>query len=132
MERGSGKKKSILSVGPWGGNGGASWDDGIYDGVRAFTLVWSNEMLEYDKNGKPVFAEKHGGGGGYKTVEIKLQYPEEFLVSVSGHYSVFNGSQVIRSLSFKSNRRNFGPFGVEEGTPFYILHGRRKYRGFQW
>lgn len=51
-------------------------------------------------------------------MQIKLQYPEEFLVSVSGHYSVFNGSQVIRSLSFKTNRRSFGPFGVEEGTPF--------------
>lgn len=25
---------------------------------------------------------------------------------------------MIRSLTFKSNRRIFGPFGVEEGTPF--------------
>ncbi|KAG6665174.1 jacalin-related lectin 19-like [Carya illinoinensis] len=120
--RGSGKKKSILSLGPWGGNGGASWDDGIYDGVREITLFYGlcidSIRVVYDKNGTPVFAEKHGGGGGYKTVEIKLQCPEEFLVSVSGHYSVFNGGQVIRSLSFKSNKRNFGPFGVEEGTPF--------------
>ncbi|XP_018843317.1 jacalin-related lectin 19-like isoform X2 [Juglans regia] len=128
LESGSGKKKSILSLGPWGGNGGASWDDGIYHGVREITLVYAlcidSIRVLYDKNGKPVLAEKHGGGGGYKTAEIKLQYPEEFLVSVSGHYSEFNGSQVIRSLSFKSNRRNFGPFGVEEGTPFTSsIHG---------
>lgn len=25
---------------------------------------------------------------------------------------------MIRSLTFKSNKRTFGPFGVEEGTPF--------------
>lgn len=25
---------------------------------------------------------------------------------------------MIRSLTFKSNRRTFGPYGVEEGTPF--------------
>ncbi|XP_041000810.1 jacalin-related lectin 19-like isoform X3 [Juglans microcarpa x Juglans regia] len=121
-ERGSGKKKRILSQGPWGGNGGASWDDGIYDGVREITLVYAlcinSIRVVYDKNGKPVLAEKHGGRGDYLKAEIKLQYPEEFLVRVSGHYSEFNGSQVIRSLSFESNRRNFGPFGVEEGTPF--------------
>lgn len=53
-------------------------------------------------------------------IQIKLQYPEEFLVSVSGHYSpvVHGGSPVIRSLTFKSNRRMYGPYGVEEGMPF--------------
>ena len=39
---------------------------------------------------------------------------------MSGHYCpvVFGGSPVIRSLTLKSNRRKFGPYGVEEGTPF--------------
>ena len=52
--------------------------------------------------------------------QIKLQYPDEYLVSVSGHYCpvVYGGTPVIRSLTFKSNRRTFGPYGVEEGTPF--------------
>lgn len=51
-----------------------------------------------------------------------MQYPEEFLSSVSGHYCpvVYGGSPVIRSLTFKSNKRTFGPFGVEEGTPFTL------------
>lgn len=40
-------------------------------------------------------------------------------MSVNGHYCpvVYGGSPVIRSLKFESNRRTFGPFGVEEGTP---------------
>jgi hypothetical protein len=52
--------------------------------------------------------------------QIKLQYPGEYLISVSGYYYpvVRGGSPVIRSLAFKSNRRTFGPYGVEEGTPF--------------
>jgi len=39
---------------------------------------------------------------------------------VSGHYYpvVRGGTPVIRSLTFKSNQRTFGPYGVEEGTPF--------------
>ena len=55
--------------------------------------------------------------------QIKLQFPEEVLISVSGHYCpvVYGGSPVIRSLTFKSNQRTYGPFGVEEGTPFNFL-----------
>ncbi|KAK9282054.1 hypothetical protein L1049_004966 [Liquidambar formosana] len=119
----SGKRKSIV-VGPWGGNGGSSWDDGSYNAVREITIVYDRCIdsirVVYDKNGKPVTAEKHGGVGGGRTAEIKLQYPEEFVVSVSGHYCpvVHGGTPVIRSLTFKSNQRTFGPFGVEEGTPF--------------
>ncbi|KAK2654371.1 hypothetical protein Ddye_014227 [Dipteronia dyeriana] len=120
---GKNKRKSIV-VGPWGGNGGTSWDDGTYNGVREITLVYDRCIdsisVVYDKNGKPVTPEKHGGVGGNRTAEIKLQYPEEFLISVSGHYCpvVHGGSPVVRSLTFKSNKRTFGPFGVEEGTPF--------------
>lgn len=117
------KKKSVI-VGPWGGNGGNTWDDGTFTGVREIRLAYDrcidSILVVYDKHGKPFTAEKHGGVGGNKTAEIKLQYPDEFLISVSGYYCpvVRGGTPVIRSLTFKSNRRTFGPYGVEEGTPF--------------
>ncbi|KAJ4823682.1 Jacalin- lectin 19 [Turnera subulata] len=135
-DRSSGRKKSIL-VGPWGGNGGTAWDDGIYHGVREITLVYDRCIdsihVVYDKNGKPVVAEKHGGVGGHKTAQIKLEFPEEFLVSVSGHYCpvVHGGSPVIRSLTFNSNKRTFGPFGVEEGIPFTLSMDGAKIVGFK-
>ncbi|PON50739.1 Jacalin-like lectin domain containing protein, partial [Parasponia andersonii] len=119
----NGKKKSKV-VGPWGGTDGNTWDDGTYNGVREITLVYcrciDSISVVYDKNGKPFAAEKHGGNGGSQRAEIKLQYPEEYIVSVSGYYSpvVSGGSPVIRSLTFKSNKRTFGPYGMEEGTPF--------------
>ncbi|KAL2234786.1 jacalin-related lectin 19-like [Sesamum indicum] len=118
-----GEKKAIV-VGPWGGNGGTAWDDGSYSGVREITLVYARCIdsirVVYDKNGVPVSGEKHGGVGGNTTAQIKLKFPEEFLTTVTGHCSpvVCGGSPVIRSLTFKSNRRTFGPFGVEEGVPF--------------
>ena len=64
---------------------------------------------------------------------MKLQYPEEKLISVSGHYCpvVNGGSPVIRSLTFRSNQRIFGPFGVEEGTPFSLSMDGGQIVGFQ-
>ncbi|XP_059642170.1 jacalin-related lectin 19 [Cornus florida] len=132
----AGGRKNIV-VGPWGGNGGTNWDDGSYNGVREITLVYGRCIdsirVGYDKNGKPVLADKHGGVGGNQTAEIKLQYPEEFLTSVSGHYCplVHGGGPVIRSLTFKSNRRTFGPFGAEEGTPFSFSMDGGKIVGFK-
>ncbi|XP_076907320.1 agglutinin-like [Bidens hawaiensis] len=113
-------------LGPWGGNGVDEWDDGVHSGVREITLVYGSCIdsirVTYDNNGKPFLAEKHGGFGGTKSAQIKLQFPEEILVSVSGHYCrvVYGGRPVIRSLTLKTNKRSFGPFGVEEGTPFNI------------
>ncbi|KAM7471805.1 hypothetical protein LguiA_009988 [Lonicera macranthoides] len=38
-DQSSGRKMNIV-VGPWGGNGGADWDDGSsYNGVREIKLV---------------------------------------------------------------------------------------------
>ncbi|KAK9923546.1 hypothetical protein M0R45_031958 [Rubus argutus] len=114
---------------PYGGTGGDPWDDGIYHGVREITvasgLCIDSIRVAYDKDGELVIADKHGADGGSVNPQIKLEYPDEFLVSVSGNYfeapwAVCNGRNpvVIRSLKFESNRRPFGPFGIEVGTPF--------------
>ncbi|GKB57600.1 jacalin-related lectin 19-like protein [Tanacetum coccineum] len=117
---------SIL-FGPWGGNCGNHWDDGVHGGIREITLIYSSCIdsirVTYDDNVKPLLAEKHGGMGGTKSAQIKLRFPEEVLISVSGHYCpvVYGANPVIRSLTFKSNQRTYGPFGVEAGTPFNFL-----------
>ncbi|KAF1859228.1 hypothetical protein Lal_00009812 [Lupinus albus] len=132
---GTGRLRVI--VGAWGGRGGTSWDDGTFTGVRKISLVYDrcidSILVVYDKNGKPFTAQKHGGVGGTKTAQIKLQYPDEFLIGVSGHYCpvVHGGTPVIRSLTFKSNRRTFGPYGVEEGIPFTFLIDGGQVVGFK-
>ncbi|KAL8230311.1 hypothetical protein R6Q57_000088 [Mikania cordata] len=116
-----------IMLAPWGGNGGHEWDDGVHNGVKEITLVYGrcihSIQLTYDNNGKHFLAEKHGGIGGSKSAQIKLQFPDEILISVNGHYCpvVYGGSPVIRSLTFKTNKRTLGPFGVEEGTPFNFM-----------
>ncbi|KAL1194114.1 Jacalin-related lectin 19 [Cardamine amara subsp. amara] len=127
-----GDKNLTVFVGPWGGNGGTVWDDGIYHGVREIKLVYDHCIdsisVVYDKNGKPARSEKHGGVGGNKTSEIKLQYPDEYLTGVSGYYCpvVHVGTHVIRSMTFKSNKQVYGPYGVEQGTPFtFSVNGGR-------
>ncbi|KAL9248564.1 Jacalin-related lectin 19-like protein [Drosera capensis] len=129
--------KMKIAVGPWGGQGGVSWDDGTYHGIREITLVYGRCIdsisFVYDKNGKAIKSEKHGGMGGTKTAEIKLNYPEEYIVSVSGYCSpvIRGGTPVIRSLTFKTNKRTFGPYGPEEGTPFAFPMDGGKIIGFK-
>ncbi|XP_028756252.1 jacalin-related lectin 19-like [Neltuma alba] len=135
MKEETGRKKRSLIVGPWGGNGGSSWDDGCFTGVREITLVYGHCIdsiqVVYDKNGEPFMADKHGGNGGNNTVKIKLQYPNEFLIGVSGHYFPFKGALVIRSLTFKSTTTTYGPCGFEQGTPFTFSMEGGKVVGFK-
>lgn len=51
---------------------------------------------------------------------------------LAGRYGpvVYGAGPVIRSLTFKSNIRTFGPFGIEEGTPFNFLANRGHIVGF--
>ena len=57
---------------------------------------------------------------------MKLAYPEEFLTSIEGHYGKISewGPVSIRSLKFKSNKKTYGPFGIEQGTYFSLPAAR--------
>ncbi|KAK7301735.1 hypothetical protein RJT34_12607 [Clitoria ternatea] len=125
-----------VSVGPWGGNGGYRWNDGVYSTVRQLVIVHEEGIasiqIEYDKKGSSVWSQKHGGSGGQKIDKIKLDYPDEFLRSIDGYYGTLNewGPIIIRSLSFESNRKIYGPFGVEQGTYFSLPMTGGKIVGF--
>ncbi|XP_022769080.1 jacalin-related lectin 3-like isoform X2 [Durio zibethinus] len=121
--------KKPVSVGPWGGQGGSSWDDGIYSRVRQLLIVHGacidSIQIEYDNKGKSIWSRKHGGDGGSKTDKVKLDYPDEFLTSVHGYYGSLNerGPILVRSLTFHSNRKTYGPYGIEQGTSFSMTRG---------
>ncbi|KAF2952565.1 jacalin-related lectin 3 [Oryza sativa Japonica Group] len=116
--------KNPILVGPWGGLGGTLWDDGVHSTVRQVVITHGAAIdsikIEYDLKGKSVWSEKHGGDGGTKTDQVKLDYPQEILTSVSGYYGSLGGCIVVRSLTFRSNLSKYGPFGSEEGTPFSL------------
>ncbi|XP_074263622.1 jacalin-related lectin 3 [Silene latifolia] len=119
------EQKAVV-VGPWGSQSGSSWDDGVYSAVRQIIVTHGagvdSIQIEYDKQGSPVWGDKHGGNGGYKTDQVKLAYPEEFLISINGYYGhLYAGGPIcVRSLTFVSNLKTHGPFGVDQGSYFYL------------
>lgn len=64
--------------------------------------------------------------------QVKFDYPNEFLTSIHGHYGSLHdmGPVIIRSLTFESNRRAYGPFGVEQGANFSFPMTGGKIVGF--
>lgn len=58
-------------------------------------------------------------------LQVTLEYPDEHLISISGHVSSY-----IRSLTFESNKRRYGPFGSRRGLPFSLPPMGRKIVGF--
>ncbi|GMN38928.1 hypothetical protein TIFTF001_008160 [Ficus carica] len=129
MEEGKshGKRQTIV-VGAWGGKGGNAWDDGSYTGVRQIDLTYRDTIgsfsVVYDLNGQPFPGTKHPATHSFTPAKIELQFPEEYLVSVSGYTSTLSWlatkTPVVRSLTFTTNKRTFGPFGTEHGTPFHF------------
>jgi len=113
--------KTITS-GPYGGTAGKSWDDGTYSDIRKI-IIYSGDEIDsiqvfYDNGGTQVTGNKHGGNNGNPTT-VTLNYPSEYLVSISGYYGLTNfGAMVVRSLTLTSNVRQYGPYGKKVGTPF--------------
>ncbi|XP_062163544.1 jacalin-related lectin 3-like isoform X1 [Alnus glutinosa] len=128
--------KKPISVGPWGAQQGLRWDDGVYSTVRQLVITHGagidSIQIEYDKKGTSIWSDKHGGNGGDKTDKVKLDYPDEFLTSIHGHYGSLNewGPVFVRSLTFESNMRTYGPFGFEQGTCFSFPMTGGKIVGF--
>lgn len=55
-------------------------------------------------------------------LQVVLGFPGEHLVSIHGYYSDLLswglGITVIRSLTLETNKKTYGPFGVEDGSKF--------------
>ncbi|XP_039157320.1 mannose/glucose-specific lectin [Eucalyptus grandis] len=113
------------SLGPFGGEGGDPWDDGVHTDVRGFDIVVGSVIdsirVEYDYNGSSVQCSKHGGDSGDRH-EVKLDYPKERLISISGYIRESGGSPptVIQSLKIHTTRGIYGPFGKAKGKKFCI------------
>ncbi|XP_038991390.1 jacalin-related lectin 3-like [Hibiscus syriacus] len=116
--------------GPWGGQGGSHWDDGIHSTVRQLLIAHGTGIdliqIEYDNKGTSIWSRKHGGDGGSKTDKVKLDYPDEFLTSIHGYCGTLNerGPLMVRSITLQSNRKAYGPYGMEQGSRFSMSRGK--------
>ena len=52
--------------------------------------------------------------------QIRFEYPHEVLTHISGYYGsvILRGPTIIKSITFHTNKKKYGPFGDEQGIPF--------------
>ncbi|XP_038898646.1 mannose/glucose-specific lectin-like [Benincasa hispida] len=136
----NGVRPEKFSLAERGGEGGDPWVESFRT-IRQLLInhgQWIDSIqMEYeDENGELVWSEKHGGNGGSQS-KVVLDFPDEHFVTIHGYYDDiydwgFDGT-VIRSLTVETNKRSYGPFGVENGTKFSFptvgvkivgIHGR--------
>ncbi|KAM5559734.1 jacalin-related lectin 19 [Rosa sericea] len=117
-----------LKVGPYGGTGGDTWDDGVYSTVRTLYIVHDAGSVfgiqtNYESAGDDsIWSEFHGpkrADYNASISSVRLDYPDEFLVAIFGrHVSDWFTPTYIASLTFKSNKSVYGPFGLR--NPFVV------------
>ncbi|TXG68434.1 hypothetical protein EZV62_003369 [Acer yangbiense] len=115
-------KEVTTKAGPFGGQGGTDWNYKPNGAITEITIShgWVIDSLSFktvDKNGKSQYSDKFGGEGGDSDL-IKLDWPKEYLTSISGTHHTFEKQHVIESLCFHTNRTKYGPFGRTKGSPF--------------
>lgn len=94
--------KGVVTSGPWGGNGGSLFDDGVYDGIRQINLSRNVCIVSirvcYEQNGQPVWGSKNGGTGSFKSDKVNCMKKNTTSTSCC-----FNGLKIlmIRILSLQ-------------------------------
>ncbi|XP_031401926.1 jacalin-related lectin 4-like [Punica granatum] len=115
-------KHPMRTVGPFGGDGGSPWDDGRRTGLRQIIIrcgsVIDSIKCVYDDNGTSSDGLKHGADGGSHSHTIELDCANEYITSISGYFGEWGPMDLLYSLTFRSNKRVYGPYGPEQGTYF--------------
>ncbi|GLT33911.1 hypothetical protein SLA2020_084640 [Shorea laevis] len=122
--------------GPWGGYGGNTWDDGVFFCIRQVILfvgktTVSGIMILYGRsNGQSFLSKRHGSGGDIHRIKLESS---EHLVDFAGYFGPTEGSdgyEVLRSITFYTNKGKYGPFGEEIGRAFSSTCSNGKLVGF--
>ncbi|XP_059650947.1 mannose/glucose-specific lectin-like [Cornus florida] len=109
-----------------------NWNLGSYDTIRGLTIYAKEAVfgmiIVHDDKGKPVSekvpvppSSQSGHDTKLKTAhtyKVELNYPTEYLVSISGCIGDLDGFFCVKSLTIHSNVRQYGPYGTEDGGRF--------------
>ncbi|XP_056160717.1 jacalin-related lectin 4-like [Syzygium oleosum] len=116
--------------GPFGGDHGDPWDDGRYIDIKRIVVCYGFFVysidIDYVNMDGSIRSTRHGRQLGPHIYEVKLDYPDEFITSISGFFS----TTVISSLTFRTNKRVWGPIGEEEERYFSLPSDAGKIIGF--
>ncbi|KAK0598067.1 hypothetical protein LWI29_031321 [Acer saccharum] len=134
--RGRNVYQSSIKVGPWGGLRGRDWSYMPKGGI--VEIVINHGDIIDSLSFKSVYANKEaessinfGGKGGNKRQLISIDWPEEYLTSISGTIGKFYTIEsCVESLTFYTNWHTHGPFGSSKGTHFSLPVENRVIAGF--
>ncbi|KAD5961300.1 hypothetical protein E3N88_12773 [Mikania micrantha] len=119
---------NVVHVGPWGGRGGHPWDFRTNGGKIKTIRITSDgstiNSIEFgytDKDGKT----HHAGPFGIP----HTHHDDVDLNEISGTFGMWANMIVVTSLTFKTNKEVYGPFGSESSATF-SLPVKGKFEGF--
>lgn len=124
----------VLKMGPCGGGFGDVWEMDVRGVDRIVKLVlWHCGAVDaisvvYEWHGREDVARQWGKPEGEHS-EICLE-PDEYLTGVKGWLGNYGGCFLVGSVTFVSNRRTFGPYGMGEGAPFELPAAGGRIIGF--
>ncbi|URD96658.1 UDP-glucoronosyl and UDP-glucosyl transferase [Musa troglodytarum] len=131
------KPSVVYTCGPCGGAGGGERDMGADPGTRILKVMVRHGLavdairIMYRRDGRDEWTDWWGGRGGQLAEIVLDDERDEYLAWISGRYGICGGYLVIRSLTFASNKRTYGPFGVDDGAaPFKLDGGGQRIVGF--
>ncbi|KAJ9536359.1 hypothetical protein OSB04_un000451 [Centaurea solstitialis] len=116
--------KGCIPLGPWGGSEGRAWIWMPKGNIKKITIVHQDiinciKFESEDSTGEtesPLFGLPCIPSS---TDTISIDYPNEYFVSISGTYDLHRSFEmVIKSLCFVTNKKRYGPYGLEAGTRF--------------
>ncbi|KAL4559457.1 hypothetical protein LXL04_031595 [Taraxacum kok-saghyz] len=109
-----------ITFGPWGGSQGKDWVYMPEGFIKKITIIHSGAIDRIRFQSELHTGETHssvfGGNGGSKTNTICIDYPNEYLTSISGTIGHIGGSTVVMSLCLQTNQTNYGPYGCPYGS----------------
>jgi len=117
-------KGPTTKAGLWGGQGGSNQDITVPPKrlqsltIRSGSAIDAIEFTYIDNAGQKHTAGAWGGPGG-TAHRIDLD-DAEYVKEVSGTYGTFEGITVLTSFKLVTNVRTWGPWAIENGTPFSI------------
>ncbi|CAL5076183.1 unnamed protein product [Urochloa decumbens] len=116
----------VIRIGPWGGKGGSQdiEDASLIKYLDSVTITHSGSVVDsiqfayVDINYQDQSAGPWGGSGGLQADTIHLG-ESELITQVSGTIGTYGGVTAVTSIKFvTSNFKTYGPWGLENGTPF--------------
>ncbi|MCD9639212.1 hypothetical protein HAX54_023591 [Datura stramonium] len=118
---------SIL-VESWGGSGGSKWNYKLRGPIKEI-LINHGEVIDSimfrtinNDQGDTIDSPRFGGNGGRTSKVVIEDAPLEYLTGIKGTYGYFGRDLVVKSLSFTTNAKSYGPIGKEAGgTPFSFV-----------